>query len=170
MHGYDIQAEVEVFAKRAVAVGGLKIAIGGGDYPYIHIDPLVAADRTYFFFLEYAQKLGLHLKRKLANFIEENGAAVGCLEETGLRFRGASKSAFLIAEKFAFHQSWNQSAAVDGQKVHLRQHAAEVNGASYQFFSGSAFTGNQHRSARVFQARNHAQHVLHAGRRANDSI
>src|SRR5580700_526856 len=107
MHGNDIQAEVQVFAKRPIAIGGFKIAIGCGDYAYIDIDSLIASNGTYFFFLENAQKLRLHFQRKLANFIQENRSTVGRLEKSGFRSGGSGEGAFLVAEKFAFHQGWN---------------------------------------------------------------
>ena len=45
-----------------------------------------------------------------------------------------------------------------------------MDGARHQFFSGAAFAGDQHRRARIFQARDHAQHILNFGRRADDAV
>ena len=45
-----------------------------------------------------------------------------------------------------------------------------MNGARDQFFPSSAFSGDQNRCARVFQARNHAQHVLNLGRNSDYAV
>ena len=41
---------------------------------------------------------------------------------------------------------------------------------SHQFFSRAAFSGNQYRSPRVLQARNHAKDILNIRRGADDSV
>ena len=45
-----------------------------------------------------------------------------------------------------------------------------MNGARNQLFAGAALAGNKYRSARVFQARDHAQYVLNFGGRADDAM
>ena len=84
MHSHHIQAEIKVLAKRAVAIFGFEIAIGGGNHAHIHFDLLIAADRADFFFLQHAQQLGLHLLRQFANFIQKNRAAIGRLKKSRL--------------------------------------------------------------------------------------
>ena len=81
------ETEVEILAEGAVLVSGFEIAVGGGDDAHIHFDALIAADRAHFFFLQNAQQLGLQLERQFADFVEEDGAAVGGLEQSLLGFR-----------------------------------------------------------------------------------
>src|SRR5271168_5202791 len=83
MHGHDVQSEIEILAKSAGAIGGLEIAVGGGDDADVNVHFFVAADGADFFFLKDTKELGLHFQGKLADFIEENGAAIGGLEQAG---------------------------------------------------------------------------------------
>ncbi len=168
--GYDVETEIEILAKSSGAVGGFEIAIGGGDHADVHRNFFIAADRTHFFFLQDAQELGLHFQRKLADFIEKNCAAVGCLEEAGFGFQRAGEGAFLVAEEFAFHQRGNERAAIHGDEGHFRERAAKVNGARDEFLAGAAFAGDQHGGAGFFQARDHAQDVLNFGGGADDAV
>ena len=163
MHGHNVQSEIEILAEGAVAIGGFQVAVGSGDYAHVHRDVIVAAHRTNFLFLQDAQKLGLHFEGQLANFIEEDRAAMRGLEESRFCFCGAGERTFFVAEKLAFHQRWNQRTAIDSDEGRLRHGAAKMNGACHQFLSGAALARNQHRSARVLQAGDHAQDVLDVG-------
>ena len=80
MDGDDIEAEEEVLAEFLALDAFFQPAVGGGDDAHIHFDGAVAADPFEFPFLEDAQQLGLDLGRDLADFVEQDGAAVGQLE------------------------------------------------------------------------------------------
>ena len=149
MNTDDIQAEVEIFTESTIAEGGFQIAIGGGDHPHIDLHPFVAAHAANFFFLQHAQQLGLHLGGQLANLIQEDGAAIGCLKQAFVALDGPGKSAFLIPEELALNERGDQGAAIHGHERPAGQRAAKVNGARHQFFAGAAFAGDQHRRAGV---------------------
>ena len=70
----------EVLAEGAVAIGGLQVAIGGGNYADVDRYVIIAAHRANFLLLQDAQEFGLHFERQLADFVQEDGAAVGSLE------------------------------------------------------------------------------------------
>src|SRR5882757_8311470 len=129
MYGDDVQAEIKVLAEGAVAISGFQVAIGGGDNAYVDCDVRIAAYWPNFLLLQDAQELGLHFERQLANFIEEDCAAVGGLKETGFCFYGSGEGAFFVAEEFALHQSRDQRTAVYGHKRRLRHGAAKMNRA-----------------------------------------
>ena len=116
MQGHNVQAEVKVFAERTLFVGGLQVAVGGGDHPDIDFVLMVAAHRPHLFFLQHAQQLGLHLQRQLPNFIQKDRASAGRLKEALFGPDGAGKSALLVAEQFALDQGRHQRPAIHGHK------------------------------------------------------
>ncbi len=91
-------------------------------------------------------------------------------KQSRLRSQSAGEGAFFVAEQFAFDQRGDQRSAVHGHERTVGQSAAEMNGAGDQFLAGSAFAGNQDRSARVLEARDQAQHVLNFGGRTDDAV
>src|SRR4029077_9151093 len=76
----DVEAVVEIVAKFAFRDRFLEIAIRRGDHAQVHLSRLRAADRLEFAFLQNAEQLYLQVKRQLADFVEEDGAAVGQTE------------------------------------------------------------------------------------------
>src|SRR6266566_7249133 len=76
----DVQAVIEVFAKSSFLHQLFQIRIRGGENSHVDLDRIGRAQRHKFPLLNYAQKLGLRLRTDGADFIEEDGAAVGDLE------------------------------------------------------------------------------------------
>ena len=62
---------------------------------------LQAADFVIF---QHTQQLGLSLRGHFADFVQQQGAAVGEFEAADAAFGGAGERALLVAENFAFHQ------------------------------------------------------------------
>ena len=58
-----------------------QIPIGRGDDADVHPEKVLAADPPELPLLEYPQQLGLRRQRHLADLVEEDGPAVGQLEE-----------------------------------------------------------------------------------------
>src|SRR5579859_1989397 len=165
-----VQPKIKIFAEGAVLVGGFEVAVGGRNNTDIHLDALVAADRTDFFFLQDAQQLSLQLQRQLANFIEEDRAPVGGLEQSLLRLQSAGEGAFFVPEKFAFNERGNERSAIDGHEGTSGERSPKVHGAGDEFFAGAAFSIDQHRSTRVLKAGDHAEDFLDARGRADDTV
>src|SRR5580704_2368341 len=170
VYGYDVETEIEVLAEGAAAVGGFEIAVGSGDDAHVDVHFFVAADRTDFLFLENAEEFGLHFQRQLANFVEENCAAIGSLEKAVLRLRGSRKGTLFVAEEFTFHEGGNQRTTINRNEGGLRHGAAEMNGTGGKLLARAALTGNQNGSAGIFEARNHAQNVLDIGGGTDDAV
>jgi hypothetical protein len=61
-----------------------------------------AANRVDRAFLQHAQQLDLHVQRHVANFIQEDGAAMGQLKATNAVSHSACESALAVAKQFAF--------------------------------------------------------------------
>ena len=68
------------------------------------------------FFLKKAQQVGLQLHRQIADFIEEQGAAVGRLNTSDLALVGAGERAFFVAEQLGLDQVFRDGAAIDRDK------------------------------------------------------
>ena len=70
------------------------------------------ADLAHLLFLDRAQQLHLHRERQVGDFVEEQRAAVGGLEESVAIGLGAGERALAVAEELALHQVLGNRAAV----------------------------------------------------------
>src|SRR5580704_15053613 len=170
MHRNDVQSKIEILAEGARAIFLFKVAVGGGDHAHVDFSALVAADGTHFFLLENAQEFGLHFQRKFANFIKEQGATVGGLEESSAGLEGASEGSFLVPEQLAFDQGGDERSTIDGDEGAVGERTAEMNGAGDEFLSSATLAGDQHGSTGVFQPRDHAKHILNFRRGPHDAV
>jgi hypothetical protein len=80
--------------------------VGGGDDPHVDLDCPAAADALELAFLQNAQQLGLERARDVADFVEEEGAAVRLLEAPLARLDCAGEGAAFVAKEFRFEQSF----------------------------------------------------------------
>ncbi len=113
---HHVEAVIEVLAERPLGDQAFEVAVGGGDDAHVHLDALRAADALETPLLEYAQQLGLHGQRHVADLVEENGAAVGHLEAAAALADGAGEGALLVAEQLALQKGFGQGGAVDGHE------------------------------------------------------
>ena len=94
-HGdaHDVEAEAQVGAEPPGVDLVSQAPVGRRDDP--HVDPprKVLADAPHFALLQHAQQLGLRARRQLADFVEEERAAVGLLEQAGALADGARERA-----------------------------------------------------------------------------
>ena len=58
----------------------LEVLVGGGEHADVRLERLIATDAAELAFLQHAQELALHGQRHVADFIEEERAAVALLE------------------------------------------------------------------------------------------
>src|SRR6185503_2782641 len=79
--GDDVQPVVEVLAELAASDQALEVAVGGGDDADVDLAGLLVADPADLVLLEDAQEAGLHGEAGVGDLAEEEGAAVGHLEE-----------------------------------------------------------------------------------------
>src|SRR5262249_5153120 len=106
-------------------------------------DIFSAADTLKAIILKNPQQFGLRSQGDIANFIQENGAAVGLLKTANPTSAGACESAAFVAEQFAFEQRFRDSGAIDSDEGAANAVAMLINRARDQFFTGSGFTTNQ---------------------------
>ena len=135
----------EVLAETTGFDRGFEVTIGRGDDAHIHFARTRVADTFDFLLLQHAQQLGLHGQRDFADFIEEEGAAIGEFEASRLVAQRAGECAFHVAEKLALKQRFGHGAAVHGNHRAARTRAALVDGAGDEFLAGAALAGDEHR-------------------------
>src|ERR1700685_965163 len=93
--------------------GSIEILIGSSHDAHIDGDFAVSAEPIERMTVQNTQQFYLSLKLQLSNFIEEECALVGELEESGLRRIGPGKRAFLVSEQFAFDQVFRYRRAIN---------------------------------------------------------
>src|SRR5215471_20649731 len=116
MDGEDAQAVIQVRPELPLRRPGLKVAVCGGDQPYIGADRLVAANTLECLLLKDAQHLGLGGRRHVADLVEEQRATGALLELADAPAVGAGEGALLVSEQLALQQSLRDGGAVEGQE------------------------------------------------------
>ena len=91
----------------------LQIFLCGGYYPGIDIDVAFSAEPRKFAILKNLKELRLQGDIDCANFIQEDGSAIGQLEFPRLSGMGPGESPFFKTKQFAFNQFPRDGSAVD---------------------------------------------------------
>src|SRR5277367_5899487 len=151
----------------AVGDGLFRVFVGGGDDADVDGSFHLAAEATDFVVFEHAKKFGLGGRGHFADFVEEQGAAIGQFETADAAFGGAGERAFFVAEDFAFHQRFGDRGTIDGDERMVHARREHVNRTRDHFFPGAGFTGDQHRSGGGRGNFHLAHHVLHRAGGAN---
>src|SRR3954462_13089715 len=112
----DLEAVVEVLPEVAARDAVGEIAVGGGHDAYVDAPALVLADAANLALLQRPQQLDLHTRGDLADFVEQQRAAVRRLEQPGTVDGRARERAARVAEELALEQCLGDSAAVDGDE------------------------------------------------------
>jgi len=81
VHREDVDAEVQVLAKGLRLDHRSQIAVGRGDHAGVDLAFLATADGSHRALLEHAQQMNLRGWRELTNLVEQDGSAIGLLEQ-----------------------------------------------------------------------------------------
>src|SRR5947209_4423540 len=103
----------QVLAKLVLPDGFYDVAVGGGDEPDVHSQLLVSphvCERAVF---EETQQFRLQWPAHIANFIQENRAAIRFLDPASFLFHRSGKGPLLVPEQFAFQQSLRNGRTID---------------------------------------------------------
>ena len=98
----------------------------------------IGADLLQLAGFEEPQQQTLHPQRHLADFVEEDGAAVGHLELALLVAIGAGEAALDVAEELRFEQRFGQAGAVDGDHRARGARAALMDGVRHELLADAA--------------------------------
>ena len=78
--GKHAEPVIEVGPEPPLGHGGFEVDVGGGDDPHVDAARPRRSDALEFPLLQHAQQLGLELGLQIADFVEEDRAAVSQLE------------------------------------------------------------------------------------------
>src|SRR5438046_799971 len=102
--------------------------MSGRDDPNVGLHRFGAADPLESLFLEQSQDLGLKRQRHVADFIEEDGAAVALLELSDAAAVGAGERAFLVPEQLALQKVFRDRRTVEREERLFGSGAVLVDG------------------------------------------
>ncbi len=166
--GDDVEAVEEVFAEAAVPDELVEVFVGGGEDADVDVDGEVVADTADFLFLEDAEEAALELGGHGPDLVEEEGAAVGVMEEAVLVGDRTGEGALAMAEEFGFEEVFGEGGTVDGDEGGVVAAGIVVEGAGDEFLAGAAFAEDEDGGVGIGDAFDHAEDVLHALAGADD--
>ena len=94
-----VQAIKQVQAKTVFVNRFLQVLVSRGNDADINLDRLGTADAVDFALFQHLEQLGLQLQVEIADFIQEQGSAVGHFNLALLGSDGTGKRALLMAEQ-----------------------------------------------------------------------
>ena len=144
-----VQAIVEVLSEAAVAHGFDDVDIGGGDDTHVDFLCRRATHRNNLAILKHTQQFDLHSQRQFADFVEEDGAAIGLLKVALAVLVSPRKGAFDMTEKFTLDGALGNGTAVDADEAtaltHMLAQAVLVDDAREDVLAYTALSGNENR-------------------------
>ncbi len=124
--------------------------MGGGDHPHVQRFDLVGAERLDLLFLQHAQQLGLQRQRQVADFVEEQRAAVGHLELADAPLAlGAGEGARCGAEQLRLDQGFRNRGDVDRDEGAVGPWRQVVDALGQQLLAGAGLAPDQHRGVQL---------------------
>ena len=157
---------VEVGAEGSGLAHGRQVPIGGRDDAHIGLEVAGAAEAPKGPGLEHPQQLGLDGGFDLADLIQEQGAALGPLDEAALLLVCPGEGPALVAEQLGLEELFLQGAAVHGDKVAHGSPALLMQGAGHQLLACSALALDQDRDVAL---RDRGDGLLHPHERRADA-
>jgi hypothetical protein len=124
--------------------------------------------RAHHALLQDAQQLDLKRQRHVADFVEEQGAAICRLEKPAPRIAGAGEGALHMAEQLGFEQLLGNRPAVDGHE-RPGTRAGAVNGARQHLLAAAAVAANQHAGLGSGHHARFGHQFRHPGTAENDA-
>ena len=158
----DVQAIEKIIAQMALGDRIFRNLVGRGQHAHVDRGFALAAQAAQLAVFQHAQQFGLRADRHLADFVEQQRAALGQFEAAGAALQRAGERAFFVAEDFAFDQRLRNRGAVDGDERLRLARAERVNGARDQFLAGAALAGDQDGGGAGRDHLDQAKDFLHA--------
>ena len=106
----------------------------------------------------------------VADFVEEQRAAVRLLESADALLVRAGERALLVAEQLRFEQVLLQRRAVDLDEVARRAQRVVMDGAGDQLLAGARFAADQHGRIALRDLLDDGEHRLQRAARADDPV
>lgn len=137
------EAEEEIRTEFATGDELLEGAMSGGDEAEISGARAGVADGGVFLAFNDAEEFHLDRGGDVADFVEEDGAALGMLEEAGAVGVGTGEGTADVAEEFAFHQLRAEGGQVNGNEWFAGAGRVLMDGFGDEFLACAAFAGDE---------------------------
>ena len=158
---HDVQTIEQVFAELTLGNQVFEILVGGGQYPYIQANAGLSADPADDAALQCPQQPCLRMFWHVADFIEEQSAALSLFESANRLADRTSKGTLFMTEKFSLDQFGRDRSHIDRHKWPGFAVTKAVNRFGDQFLTGTRLAGDQHRKVVAQQPGDHPVNVLH---------
>ena len=103
-----------------------------------------AAEPLELVLLEHAQDLGLRVGAHVADFVEEQRAAVGLLEAADALLVGAGERALLVSEELGLEEVLLERGAVHLDEVARGAQRVVMDGARDELLAGAGLAADEH--------------------------
>ncbi len=141
----NIDPVIEVIPEFSLCNHFFQIPVCRGQNMRVDFHRLGGPDPGHLLCFQHAQKLYLHVKLQLPNFVQQNGSIARRFEKALFPQPVRSgESASYIAEQLRFHQRVRNGSAVDGHERICLSGAVVVNISGDHFFSGPGFAEDQY--------------------------
>lgn len=137
--GPEVEAAAEIGPEAGVQLGGA--AVGGGEEADVHGDFAVGADGPDGALLEQPEECDLDVRRRFTDFVEQQGAALGCANEARAGAAGTGECAGSVPEQLALEHGVVECAAVHGDEGTGAARGV-VDGARHQFLAHPGRSGD----------------------------
>ncbi len=167
---HDVEPVEKILTEFPLPDLPLQPQVGGRDDPDIHLGGFAAAQGVELFILQHRQELGLEGQGQVADLVQEDGAAVGLLEATGLVLVRAGEGPFDVAEHLGFQQVLRQGRAVDLDQGLVGPVAGGVDHLGQNIFARAGLPLHEHRGVAFGDHRQDPEDLLHGRRLAHHVV
>src|SRR6266404_1196255 len=170
INGDHVQPVEQIFTEPAFTHQRLQINVGGGDHTNVNLDLLHAAQVHELLVLKNAEDLRLRFQAHGADFVEENGAAVGDLEQSLLGRDCAGECSLDVSEERGFQQIAGHGAGIYRYEWPVLARRVGMQRLGNQLFAGAALALTQHSRPARRHLRYQIKHTQHGIALANDVV
>src|SRR5262249_38723586 len=126
-------------------------------------DLLIASQTVVRYAIQNTQQFDLYLGIEIANFVQEQGAAVSHFKVADLLRVSAAESTLFVSEELALHQMFGDGSAIYVDPRFVAAEGVTVDRTGDHLFARAGFTHDEHRSRMT-------RHLLHQPHDALESI
>ncbi len=156
-----VQPVIQVLTKQAFADPCFQILIGRGDDADTRANRLMAADPVESPIRQHAQQARLQLGRHVADLIQEQSAVFGLFEATSPQSLCPREGAAVVTEELRFQKVFRHCGGIYCDERLVCRRTMAVQCSRHKFLACSRLAGDQDRGARLRQAADCAEHLLH---------
>ncbi len=156
------EAEVEILAEVPLLDLLLEVLVRRRDDAHVDLDRPRRSEPLDLALLQHAQHLGLRLGAHVADFVEEDRAAVGLLELADLLLGRAGERSLLVAEQLRLDQLLGNRRAVHLDEALAAAQAVAMDRPRDQLLADAALALDQHGRVGRRGAADRRHHLLAA--------